>query len=79
MSILGPVPPSQRLHKPDNLSSLLEPGLHQRNINEVGYERVGGNEYVAPWHKNSVDKSCPLGEELAHLVLFLRGKGCEAR
>jgi len=65
VGILGAVTPAKRFDDPDNLSPFLESRLDERFINEIGHQRIAGNEHMAPRHEGGHDRRRQPTEENA--------------
>src|SRR5258708_5620416 len=52
MGVLGAITSAQRSYNPNNLPTLFEACADERSENQVGYERVRGNEDMGSWNHN---------------------------
>ncbi len=58
VSILGSVATAQGLHYPDDFSSLLESRFDEGEIDEVGNERIRGDENMRAGNENRHEEGC---------------------
>ena len=65
MGILRPVAPAKCLHQPNNLTALLKPGLHERKVNKVRQERIGGDKEVPAGNQDPEGPLCEVRKEVA--------------
>src|SRR5579863_3175187 len=63
--ILGPISSTQGLHQPYYFAPLFESDLHQRQINQMGQQRVCGDEKVRSRYENT---KCALSEIVKELT-----------
>ncbi|GFP21774.1 hypothetical protein HKBW3S06_01001, partial [Candidatus Hakubella thermalkaliphila] len=78
VSVLGAVSATERLNQANDLSSLLEAGLDQRNVNQVRKKGVGRNKHVPARHEYADCTRGPVHEEALQLQPLLVAEHSEA-
>jgi hypothetical protein len=53
VGILRPVTPPKGLHQSYDLATLLKSAFHEREIDEVGKKRIGGDKQVSAGNENA--------------------------
>jgi hypothetical protein len=63
LGVLGPISSAQRLRQPDDLSSLLVPGINHRLTHGMRQQRIGGDHDMRAGNKLWLENLTPLTEE----------------
>lgn len=79
MSVLGSVASTQGLYGSDDFPPLLEACIYERQVDEVGNERVCGYEDVCTRNERRHEQLCESGEERIEPVLVVVGQYGEPR
>ena len=68
MGRLWPVAPAHSHNQPDDGAPSLEPGIRQRPGDDVGQQRIGGDNHVGPRRQLGEQEARPNEEELSEVI-----------
>ena len=63
MSVLRAIAAAERLHEADDLAALLEPGVDQRAMDDVGEQGIGRDDDVTARHEHAQRRARELREQ----------------